>query len=362
MALGRNPAYTLWAWRFSKVGMPNEATMPPKDWAEKTWNPFNKGFLQEAFNRARVGIRIADLKLLRSAAGVGQDPVAWALENFEKGFRTHPSDPRKTGKQGLKWDLYLGSKKIEHARQSIDEYRAGQSRDEYGDKTIVRVDNIRRADGKPLEYPDPIASPTEGSTSRVTLGRNLGPEVLLREEITQPHQKGDLVQLIHRDPRASSNPPISAPETLVEADASSGADRKRVQAMVTARPGQGAFRTALLSAYDCSCAISGWQCEDVCEAAHIISVEDLGTDDISNGLLLRADLHILFDEHLISVNPADFRVVVAEAVSWPLYAELSGQKLRHLPKSTAQWPSKEALERHLAKFQHSAKAYRSFCA
>lgn len=65
----------------------------------------------------------------------------------------------------------------------------------------------------------------------------------------------------------------------------------------------------------------------VLEAAHIIPYAEkfADRDKPENGLLLRSDLHKLFDAHLVSIDPASKKVVVAECVKSPDYLSLRGK-------------------------------------
>lgn len=64
------------------------------------------------------------------------------------------------------------------------------------------------------------------------------------------------------------------------------------------RIGQGSFRLLVTDAYKRRCAITGENTLPVLEAAHIVPYSQNGTHDVSNGLLLRADFHKLFDAGL----------------------------------------------------------------
>lgn len=66
---------------------------------------------------------------------------------------------------------------------------------------------------------------------------------------------------------------------------------------------------------------------------------------MSNGLLLRADLHTLFDLGLVVVDPQSMKVEVAQALQVSFYAGLAGTALR-LPHRSEEIPSKEALAAH----------------
>ncbi len=118
--------------------------------------------------------------------------------------------------------------------------------------------------------------------------------------------------------------------------------RKRVLAEVVRRQGQGGFRKALFDAYDGKCAITG--CADACvlEAAHISAYRGPDTNKPDNGLLLRADIHTLFDLGLLSVNPDTFNIRVAKQITEPEYRALDGKKFQ-VGKVA---PSKPALQEH----------------
>lgn len=69
---------------------------------------------------------------------------------------------------------------------------------------------------------------------------------------------------------------------------------------VLKRRGQGRFRASLINAYGGRCAISDCDALDALEAGHVAPYSESVNNAISNGLLLRADLHNLFDlEHVL---------------------------------------------------------------
>ncbi|WP_183407504.1 HNH endonuclease [Massilia aurea] len=125
--------------------------------------------------------------------------------------------------------------------------------------------------------------------------------------------------------------------------------RARVLREVVRRRGQQKFRKALITAYGGRCAITGCSVIPLLEAAHITPYMGPETNSITNGLLLRADLHTLWDLGLIAVEPKTWRVWVSPEISDPTYQALSGGPLM-LPLHLAQWPSIATLEQqwHLA--------------
>lgn len=64
-----------------------------------------------------------------------------------------------------------------------------------------------------------------------------------------------------------------------------------------ARSGQADFRAALRFRHGSRCVVTGCAIPEALEAAHIAPFASGGTDNVDNGLLLRADLHLLFDNH-----------------------------------------------------------------
>ena len=126
--------------------------------------------------------------------------------------------------------------------------------------------------------------------------------------------------------------------------------RRRILAAIVLRQGQQAFREQLLVAYRQSCAVTGCDVVETLEAAHIVAYRGPDTNHVTNGLLLRADIHTLFDLGLLAVHPTDYRLLVAGRLRGTAYEALDGQIIR-LPTNDAEHPSREALEWHLAAFQ-----------
>lgn len=68
------------------------------------------------------------------------------------------------------------------------------------------------------------------------------------------------------------------------------------------RLGQGGFRAVVLDAYQGRCAITGHKIRPTLQAAHIKPVADGGEHRVDNGLLLRSDVHTMFDRGYLSVD------------------------------------------------------------
>jgi hypothetical protein len=105
-------------------------------------------------------------------------------------------------------------------------------------------------------------------------------------------------------------------------------DRRTVRTQVSViRPGQSNFRSTMLIRYGGECCISGCRVDTLLEAAHIIPYRGDQSDDASNGLLLRVDLHRLFDAHLITINPVTLTVEVASSVHDAGYQAFHGKRI-----------------------------------
>ena len=100
---------------------------------------------------------------------------------------------------------------------------------------------------------------------------------------------------------------------------------------VEVRPEQAAFRRLLMQAYGGRCVISRSQVSAVLQAAHIIPFsENIELrNEVSNGLLLRADLHILFDKSLIAIHPATNKVAIAGELRGTVYEQFADRVARH---------------------------------
>lgn len=129
-----------------------------------------------------------------------------------------------------------------------------------------------------------------------------------------------------------------------------GDDRSWWTTQLAVREGQGAFRMRVLKAYEERCAVTGERTKPVLEAAHIQRYLGPLSNHVQNGLALRADLHALYDEGLITVTP-ELRVRVSGEIdkrfhNGKVYYALSGQPLQVIPRRLEDRPSESALEWH----------------
>ena len=113
------------------------------------------------------------------------------------------------------------------------------------------------------------------------------------------------------------------------------------------RRGQAKFRKRLLYLYNAQCAISECGPEEVLEAAHIDDHSSSGLNKSENGLLLRADLHILLDAGLIKIEPESMKVRVDRTLQQTEYWSYDGIKIRD--RIDGKRPSKSLLRKRWEK-------------
>ncbi len=119
--------------------------------------------------------------------------------------------------------------------------------------------------------------------------------------------------------------------------------------MTYPRLGQGSFRVLVTDAYERRCALTNERTLPALEAAHIRPYAEKGEHQIENGILLRRDLHALFDRGYITINP-DLQVEVSRKIKEEFengkdYYRLHGISMRP-PVPPYHKPSVEYLKWH----------------
>ncbi|MGH7411673.1 MAG: HNH endonuclease [Candidatus Methylomirabilis sp.] len=119
--------------------------------------------------------------------------------------------------------------------------------------------------------------------------------------------------------------------------------------LIRQRLGQGTFRVLITDIYERRCAVTGEKALPALDAAHIKPVSEEGRHRIDNGLLLRSDVHKLFDAGYVTVAP-DYRFLASRKLKSDFdngeeYLQLTGSKL-WLPKRSEDRPNREFLEWH----------------
>jgi putative restriction endonuclease len=118
---------------------------------------------------------------------------------------------------------------------------------------------------------------------------------------------------------------------------------------VLPRLGQGAFRVIVTDGYHRQCALTCSHVLHVLDAAHIKPYSLGGTHDPNNGILLRQDVHTLFDRGYLTITP-EYRVEVSRRIQEEFdngkeYYAIHGKSI-HLPETAELRPSRESLIWH----------------
>lgn len=116
------------------------------------------------------------------------------------------------------------------------------------------------------------------------------------------------------------------------------------------RLGQGAFKILVTGAYNRNCAISGEKALPVLQAAHIKPFNEKGPNSVNNGLLLRSDLHILFDRGYLTVTP-EYKIEVSRKIKEEFnngkhYYAFHGKELYKLPDIITDRPGLDYIRWH----------------
>jgi putative restriction endonuclease len=118
--------------------------------------------------------------------------------------------------------------------------------------------------------------------------------------------------------------------------------------------GQGSFRVLVTDAYSYRCAISKERTLPVLQAAHIRPYGEGGSHELSNGVLLRSDLHTLFEQHYLTIEPNKKILIVSRRIREQFetgrdYYALNNRPLSQ-PADVLALPSTDNLAFHFERF------------
>ena len=181
---------------------------------------------------------------------------------------------------------------------------------------------------------EPVAGPPPDFASNIVQGKGY--------DLAEPAYAGYFLDLFQRLTGAAVDIDLAAP--WHRTGPVYGDPRLQPQ-----RLGQQAFKGVVLDAYRHRCAITGAKIRPVLQAAHILPLPNGGEHRLDNGLLLRSDVHIMFDRGYVSVDPS-YRLLVSPRLredfgnGEEFYAR-SGQMIA-LPERRPDRPHREFLEWH----------------
>ena len=172
-------------------------------------------------------------------------------------------------------------------------------------------------------------------------GERIPAELLAPSVLQFPQDAEERAARAEFDAQSSDDPPIG------DEDA-----RRRVRREIFARQGQSDFRDSLIHAYRGQCAVTGCTVIPVLEAAHLHPYRGMHTNLVTNGLLLRADIHTLLDYKLLAPEPETRVVVISTRLFGTQYDEFSGRRIAE-PAVVTQRPTESVLERVWQEFRQA---------
>lgn len=160
-----------------------------------------------------------------------------------------------------------------------------------------------------------------------------------RAWVVSPDEQAEIEQLISRYGSSKAAAIADAEEGLISAlDRAltenwaqvSEAERERKTTVTKARPGQRKFREEAMLRHGGRCVITGFRVPAVLEAAHVIPhTGDPAFDVAENSLILRRDLHALFDARLIGIDQTSNKLMVSQELQSTAYRKLTGKTINH---------------------------------
>lgn len=237
----------------------------------------------------------------------------------------------------LAWEAFReknGAASLETLQAMIEKFRSNKPREH--DPTIGCT---ILANPFFLQRRDWIPSPSNWAPS-IVQGKSYESEERIGQEIWMEVQDR-LARVVPKEPPLRTD----GASPLAEEVARYGAEF-----LPRARLGQGAFRVLVTDAYARRCAITGERTLPALEAAHIQPFAKSGPNVTANGLLLRSDLHKLFDSGYLSVTP-DLSVQVSRKIKEEFengrdYYKLHDRKLVVVPATEKDRPLSKFLEWH----------------
>ncbi|WP_454758512.1 HNH endonuclease [Caulobacter segnis] len=168
-------------------------------------------------------------------------------------------------------------------------------------------------------------------------------EVLGLGRVTDWSEGFFTIELLEPGQSARSSEPIDL-SGVDETPAVSMEDaRTKIAQAIVRRRGQAKFRAALMRAYGGQCVVSGCTVAAVLEAAHIKPYLGDHSNVVQNGLLLRGDLHTLFDLKLLQIDPKTRTVVLSQTLEGTEYWAFHGRALTP-PERPSDAPAQDCLD------------------
>lgn len=169
--------------------------------------------------------------------------------------------------------------------------------------------------------------------------------LILLENANAIQRDGPAVTAVDHDYLSDMSSGIEAPEIEsgnVDVDSLLEDNRTVVYAKAIRRERQQAFRAEVMTAYAHVCCVSANTESSILEGAHILPYRGRQSNDVTNGLLLAVDIHRLFDQHLLGIDPEGHKIRLSPMVIEERYTNLEGTDIA-LPSDKSNWPDPDAL-------------------
>jgi hypothetical protein len=154
----------------------------------------------------------------------------------------------------------------------------------------------------------------------------------LNQKSYEQFLNSDLISNLPEDQQLNSSEltELSATKQLIVDEEVPLADAEKHRALraQVVREGQARFKQALIETYGLACMITGETVAEIVEAAHIRPYINEKSNHISNGLLLRVDIHRLFDADLWAVNPETLQLSISQKLIGSTYEVFEGKTLK----------------------------------
>lgn len=273
----------------------------------------------------------------------GGSTVFKALERGEPFlFKTHWPENRLVGGGYFEtfrhltiseaWDFFgpgNGCETFEEMRRRLLKYRTDRVDDD--DDPVIGCVLLNE-----VSFIAPVAAPASFSKNTVQ-GKTYAVGVAEADPI---------VDFFVRDLAISSDSPSPKPGDVRTVDGPVFGEPR----LVRPRLGQGGFKVLVRDAYETRCAMTGHKIVPTLQAAHIVPVSANGENRVDNGLLLRSDVHTMFDRGYLGVSP-DYSLQVSprlrsEFGNGDEFYARQGEVIR-LPQAAVDRPNREFLEWHM---------------
>ena len=122
---------------------------------------------------------------------------------------------------------------------------------------------------------------------------------------------------------------------------------RKVLREISVRRGQKKFRDKLIKRYGGTCQVSGCSFVELVEAAHIVPYSECKDNSVQNGLLLRSDIHTLFDLGYLGIDPETLTIKVSPSIRDSNYRQFEGVTLQ---TNGSSGPAEEYLTKRLGMY------------